>query len=56
MGYNETNQMIEEYRKRFKNELDIIMKKNGHDFESAYIILESALDFAESDLRNEIYK
>jgi len=56
MGYNETNQIIEEYRKRFKAELGILMEKNGHDFESACVILESSLDFAESDLRGAIYK
>lgn len=56
MEYNKTNEMIEEFRKQFKTELKAVMKKNGNDFEEAYIILESALDLAESDLRNEIYK
>ena len=47
---------IEEYHKKFKAEIDQLMEKNGHDLEEAQFILESALDFAINDTRNEIYK
>ena len=40
----------------FKAEIDQLTEQNGHDFEEAQFILESALDFAINDTRNEIYK
>lgn len=47
---------IEHYRKQLKEEIDWLMELNGHNFEEAQFILESALDFATSDKYNEIYK
>lgn len=51
-----TNEIIEHYRKMLKEETARIMELNGHNFEEAQLILESALDFALNDTRNEIYK
>lgn len=48
--------IIEHYRKMLKEETDWLMELNGHNFEEAQFILESALDFALNDTRNEIYK
>ena len=48
--------VIEHYRKTFKEEATWLMYLNGHNFEEAQTILESALDFALNDIRNEIYK
>jgi hypothetical protein len=50
------NEIIEHYRKMLKEETAWLMALNGHNFEEAQLILESALDFALNDTRNEIYK
>ncbi len=58
MDVNEkrTVTIIEHYRKMFKEETAWLMELNGHNFEEAQFILESALDFAINDTRDEIYK
>lgn len=48
--------VIDHYRKMFKEETAWLMELNGHNFEESQFILESALDFALNDIRNEIYK
>ena len=50
------NEIIEHYRKMLKEETAWLMELNGHNFEEAQFILESALDFALNDTRSEIYK
>ena len=56
MTTNDRVTAIEEYHKKFKAEIDQLMEKNGHSLEEAQFILESALDLALNDTRNEIYK
>lgn len=58
MDINEkrTVTIIEHYRKMLKEETAWLMELNGHNFEEAQFILESALDFALNDTRSEIYK
>ena len=48
--------VIDHYRKMLKEEVAWLMELNGHNFEESQFILESALDFALNDIRNEIYK
>ena len=50
------NEIIEHYRKMLKEETAWLMGLNGHNFEEAQFVLESALDLALNDTRNEIYK
>lgn len=48
--------LIEEYRKKFKEAIEDVMPKVGNDLESTDFILDSALDLALTDKRNEVYK
>ena len=48
--------MIEEYRGIFTENIKNLMEQNGNNLEDARFVLESALDFAISDLMNTIYK
>lgn len=56
MNYKSSNEMIEEYRGIFAENIKNVMEQNGNDLEDARLVLESALDFAISDLMNTIYK
>ena len=56
MNYKSSNEMIEEYRGIFAENIKNVMEQNGNDLEDAQLVLESALDFAISDLMNTIYK
>ena len=52
----DTEELLNKYRKMFKEELDKLMEINGHNPHEAQFILESALDLAASDMINEYYK
>ena len=56
MTINERVEFIAEYRKRLAKDIDRLMEVSGHDFEETQFILESALDMAITDKRNEIYE
>ncbi len=51
-----TTEVIDHYHKTLREEIEWLMKLNGHNFEETEFILESALDFALNDIRNKIYK
>lgn len=56
MEGSKNGMVLEHYRKMLKEEIRWLMELNGHNFEETEFILESALDLALNDTRNEIYK
>ena len=56
MNYDDSYEIIEEYRGILADNFKSIMERNGNNFEDAQFVLESALDLATGDLRNTIYK
>ena len=53
---NDENAVIDRCRQELTELINEIMEANGNNFEQTQFILESALDFALSDKRNEVYK
>ena len=50
------NTIIERLREIFKADINLVMEINGHNYENAEFVMESALDLALNDIRNEFYK